>query len=198
MAGDEHHTKYCCHDTKSVLQCTWTQLSNMIRMKRQNTHTHKRSQKCVIFSQFGTSLLQHTTPFSPPIDPQPIKTTIMWVTSVKKKVIPSSLAGNSDHARWRSQILLVAPLAKPLVMQGPWTVNGEPTVTEVAYWDFTRKTMGRSWNMKPTQTMHHYYGQITRKLPYTLPETNIVPENGWLEYYIVSFWGLPIFRGFCC
>jgi len=22
----------------------------------------------------------------------------------------------------------------------------------------------------------------------TLPETNIAPENGWLEYYIVSFW----------
>ena len=31
----------------------------------------------------------------------------------------------------------------------------------------------------------------------TLPETNMAPENGWLEYYIVSFWGVkrPIFRG---
>ncbi len=22
----------------------------------------------------------------------------------------------------------------------------------------------------------------------TLPETNIAPENGWLEYFLVSFW----------
>ncbi len=33
----------------------------------------------------------------------------------------------------------------------------------------------------------------------TLPETNskFAPENGWLEYFLVSFWGvgLPIFRG---
>ena len=30
----------------------------------------------------------------------------------------------------------------------------------------------------------------------TLPETNMAPETGWLEYYIVSFWGKrPIFRG---
>ena len=28
---------------------------------------------------------------------------------------------------------------------------------------------------------------------YTLPETNIAPDNGWLEDYI--FWGLSIFRG---
>ena len=25
----------------------------------------------------------------------------------------------------------------------------------------------------------------------TLPETNIAPKNGWLEYYIVSFWDGP-------
>ena len=32
----------------------------------------------------------------------------------------------------------------------------------------------------------------------TLPETNseFTPENGWLEYFLVSFWGKrPIFRG---
>ena len=31
----------------------------------------------------------------------------------------------------------------------------------------------------------------------TLPETNISPENEWLEYVLVSFWGVkrPIFRG---
>ena len=23
---------------------------------------------------------------------------------------------------------------------------------------------------------------------FTLPETNIAPENGWLKYYIISFW----------
>ena len=22
MAGDEHHTRYCCHDIKAMLQCT--------------------------------------------------------------------------------------------------------------------------------------------------------------------------------
>ena len=33
-------------------------------------------------------------------------------------------------------------------------------------------------------------------LVYTLPETNIAPENGWLEYFLVSFWvKRPIFRG---
>ena len=30
---------------------------------------------------------------------------------------------------------------------------------------------------------------------YTLPETNLAPENGWLEDFLVSFWGKrPIFR----
>ena len=30
--------------------------------------------------------------------------------------------------------------------------------------------------------------------PTTLPETNISPKNGWLEYFLVSFWGVwPIF-----
>ena len=30
---------------------------------------------------------------------------------------------------------------------------------------------------------------------HTDPETNIAPENGWLEYYIVSFWVSAYFQG---
>ena len=32
---------------------------------------------------------------------------------------------------------------------------------------------------------------------YTLPETNsqFAPENGWLEYFLVSFWGPVYFQG---
>ena len=29
---------------------------------------------------------------------------------------------------------------------------------------------------------------------YTLPETNIAPENGWLEYFLVSFWVSAYFQ----
>ena len=28
----------------------------------------------------------------------------------------------------------------------------------------------------------------------TLPETNIAPENGWLEYFLVSFWDAAYFQ----
>ena len=40
----------------------------------------------------------------------------------------------------------------------------------------------------------HEYPKALRK--HTLPETNMfAPENGWLEYFLVSFWGpRPIFR----
>ena len=29
----------------------------------------------------------------------------------------------------------------------------------------------------------------------SLPETNMTPENGWLEYFLVSFWGPAYFQG---
>ena len=33
----------------------------------------------------------------------------------------------------------------------------------------------------------------------TLPETSILaPENGWLEYFLVSFWGPAYFQGRKC
>ncbi len=32
------------------------------------------------------------------------------------------------------------------------------------------------------------HGLVDDYLSTILPETNIAPENGWLEYYIVSFW----------
>ena len=37
---------------------------------------------------------------------------------------------------------------------------------------------------------------------YTLPETNIAPENGWLEYYFpigeAIFWGAMLVSGRVC
>ena len=33
----------------------------------------------------------------------------------------------------------------------------------------------------------------------TLPETNMGPENGWLEYVgiLLSYWGPAVFQGLC-
>ena len=37
---------------------------------------------------------------------------------------------------------------------------------------------------------------ICRFFVITLPETNIfAPENGWLEYFLISFWGPAYFQG---
>ena len=35
-----------------------------------------------------------------------------------------------------------------------------------------------------------------KKHLYTLPEANIAPKNGWLEYY-VPFWDSAYFQGIC-
>ena len=35
---------------------------------------------------------------------------------------------------------------------------------------------------------------VQSTIHHTLPETNIAPENGWLEYYFPFGW--PIFRGY--
>ena len=35
------------------------------------------------------------------------------------------------------------------------------------------------------------------KINNTFPETNIAPENGWLEYILVSFWGPAYFQVLC-
>ena len=49
--------------------------------------------------------------------------------------------------------------------------------------------------------LREFFGSQTKfnsRVSFTLPETNskFAPENGWLEYYIVSFWGnLGLFSG---
>ena len=40
-----------------------------------------------------------------------------------------------------------------------------------------------------------YHKPQVVSVDFTLSETNIAPGNGWLEYFIVSFWGPAYFQG---
>ena len=55
-------------------------------------------------------------------------------------------------------------------------------------------------NSTETQHESEFHSGLHHKLTrLTLPETNIAPENGWLEYVGIlrSFWGPAYFQGLC-